>query len=76
MVKKRGSANMNSASGVIILEEHSLKIVLIISQILLFWKSDLDLHFLGQSIRRVCCQPQLHHYGESLVKIDRITIQI
>ena len=44
-----------SGIGVIILEENLVQIGLIIAEILLFMKCDLDLHFQGQLIWRFCC---------------------
>ena len=61
----------NSGIGVITFEENLVRIGLIMAEIF-FMKCDLDLHFQGQLMVRVCCQPQKYHFGESLVNIDCI----
>ena len=53
-----------------------LQIRLIITEIILFIKSDLDLHLQVQPIRHFCCQPQWHHWDESFVKIGHIIDEI
>ena len=60
-----------SGSGVIILEENLVQISLITTEILLFMKCDIGigLQFQGQLMRDFCCQPQLHHFGDSIVNI-------
>ena len=53
-----------------------VQISLIIAEIVLFEKWDFVLHFQGQLMWRYCCQPQLHHFGESLVEIGSIGAKI
>ena len=46
----------NFGIGVIIREERLVQIGLIIAEVLLFVKCDLDLHFEGQLMHGFCCQ--------------------
>ena len=55
--------------GVIILEENLVEIGLILAEILLFTKCDLDLHLQGQLLSCFFCKLKSHHFYESLVNI-------
>ena len=65
-----------SGSCVNILEENWIQIDLIKKLRYYFMKCNLDLYFQGQLMQRFCCQPHLHHLGESFVKISRIVAEI
>ena len=54
------------------LEGNMVDIGLLTAVIILLVKCDVDLQFQGQLLRLLCCQPQLHHFGESLVNIGGI----
>ena len=78
MVKKWRPAHMKATISVATssFSKKLVEIGLIIAELLFCVKSDLDLHFQGQSMSHFYCHPQLNNFGEILVKIDCIITEI